>query len=145
MSANITSTSPHTTSVQNCLTVPPIIGPRQSTGSVSSSSKRLTDMSFVPPLLITGSTPRPSDIACSCTPKMRGIDGPVISASSTAVLYPCFCIFDARSEVTSDFPTPPLPLITPITFLISEYSFCFSKRLCGCVRDAHSLPHSEQL
>ena len=49
-------------------------------------------------------------------PKDLGIDGPVISASRMAVLRPDWRALTARSEVTSDFPTPPLPLTTAITF-----------------------------
>lgn len=43
ISINMKSTSIHITSVQNCLTVPAIIGPLQITGSVSFSKSRLID------------------------------------------------------------------------------------------------------
>jgi hypothetical protein len=45
-----------------------------------------------------------------------GIDGPVISASIIAIFCPLFAPFTASMEVTIDLPTPPLPLITAITF-----------------------------
>ena len=41
ISMNMTLTSFHSTSDQNCLTVSPMMGPRQTTGSFSRSSKRL--------------------------------------------------------------------------------------------------------
>ncbi len=49
-----TSSSCQMTSVQNCLTVPPMIGPRQTTGSVSFSRSRLMDMTSMPVLVRTG-------------------------------------------------------------------------------------------
>ena len=48
MSTNMKSTSDQITSVQNWLTAPAITGPRQSTGSVSLSSRRLMDMRSTP-------------------------------------------------------------------------------------------------
>jgi hypothetical protein len=50
-------------------------------------------------------------------PNDLGIEGPVISASSTAQALPLACIALASIDVTSDLPTPPLPLTMPITFL----------------------------
>ena len=64
-------------------------------------------------------------------PNALGIDGPVISASRIAVEKPRLFIETAKSDVISDLPTPPLPLTTPITFLIFESSCGFSKRLFG--------------
>ena len=76
-------------------------------------------------------------------PKDLGIDGPVISASRMAVLRPDWRALTARSEVTSDFPTPPLPLTTAITFftflLLSFLEFC------GAVLSLQSEPQLEQL
>ena len=43
------------------------------------------------------------------------MDGPVISASSTAELYPFLEKIAASLEVTKDLPTPPFPLTIPIT------------------------------
>jgi hypothetical protein len=59
-------------------------------------------------------------------PKAFGIDGPVMSASSIAVFKPFLFASTASNEVTIDFPTPPLPLTIPITFLTFEYSLSFS-------------------
>ena len=59
----------------------------------------------------------PLDKTCLfSTPKIRPIEGPVISPSRIAILYPSLCLASANNEVTEDFPTPPLPLTTPITF-----------------------------
>ena len=41
-----------------------------------------------------------------------------MSPSIIPTLYPRFVIFDARREVTRDFPTPPFPLTTPITLVM---------------------------
>ena len=57
MSMNMMSQSPQITSVQNCLTVPAMMGPRHTTGSVSFSSSRLSDMAFMPVLVSTGKMP----------------------------------------------------------------------------------------
>ena len=54
ISINIISSSFHITSVQNCFTVPARTGPRHTTGSVSSSSKRFIDIISMPPLLVAG-------------------------------------------------------------------------------------------
>lgn len=62
--------------------------------------------------------PFSSPIARSVIPKALGIDGPVTSASRIAVLKPFFWKLTASIEETIDFPTPPLPLITPMTFFI---------------------------
>lgn len=72
--------------------------------------------------------PSSLQVALPERPKDLGIDGPVISASRMAVLRPDWRALTARSEVTSDFPTPPLPLTTAITFftflLLSFLEFC---------------------
>ena len=57
----------------------------------------------------------------SFIPKNLGIDGPVISASRTPTLYPFLDNIVDMIPVTVDLPTPPFPLITPITFLIFPY------------------------
>ena len=84
ISMNMTSTSFQMTSVQNCLTVPAMIGPRQTTGSVSFSSSRLIDIMSTPSFEVTGKMPMSLPVAFSCTPNAFGIDGPVISASRIA-------------------------------------------------------------
>ncbi len=82
---NMKSIFSQITSVQNCLTVPAIIGPLHTTGSVSFSRSRFTDIISIPVLLLAGNSPNSFPIAFSLIPKDFGIDGPVISASSIAV------------------------------------------------------------
>ena len=74
------------TSVQNCLTAPPMTGPRQMTGSVSFGRSRLMDMTLTPSGVSAGSIPSSLPTICSCRPKALGMDGPVTSASRMAVL-----------------------------------------------------------
>ena len=138
------STSPQHTSVQNCLTVPAIRLPRQITGSVSCSSSRLMDMTFTPFLASCGRMPSSLPTALSWMPRMRGILGPVMSASSTPAIFPRRAVSHASRPVTSDFPTPPLPLTTPMTFFTRLPAFAGASKLCGFCRDAHALPHEEQ-
>ena len=57
MSTNIKSTSLQMTSVQNCLTVPAMTGPRQTTGSPGSSSSRLMDITCTPSRVSAGRMP----------------------------------------------------------------------------------------
>ena len=82
---NMMSLSPHSTSVQNCLTAPAMTGPRQTTGVVSSGSSRFRLMVLMPVLLTTGKMVVSVPWARSVRPNMRGTEGPVTSASSTAV------------------------------------------------------------
>lgn len=58
----------------------------------------------------------PSPVACSLMPNILGMEGPVMSASNTAVLKPRLLVAEAIMEVTRDLPTPPLPLTMPMTF-----------------------------
>ena len=51
----------------------------------------------------------------SRTPNIRGIDGPVMSPSSTPMRKPLRVSPTASRPATSDFPTPPLPDITAMT------------------------------
>ena len=116
MSTNITSTSPQTTSLQNCFTAPAITGPRQTTGDLGSSTSRLSDITPIPHWVRQGRMPpSPSATARSARPKAVGMDGPVTSASRMAVLSPRWDAATASSSVTSDLPTPPLPLMTAMT------------------------------
>lgn len=126
---NIYSMSVQITSLQNCLTVPAIIGPRQTTGSVSLFKRRLVEMISIPLVVCIGSRPISVALAFPCSPKALGIDGPVISASKTAVFLPAFCMAAAKSEVTIDFPTPPLPLTIPITFFYSTHFMEWSGKI----------------
>ena len=80
-------------------------------------------MILVPSGALHGSIPISFPIAISCTPYIFGMDGPVISASKIPAVYPFSIIIRAREAVTSDFPTPPFPLMTPITFFTWEPTF----------------------
>ena len=106
------------------------MGPRQMTGLVSSSMSRLSDIISMPSRVVTGrmNLPPSMPMALSCTPNARGMEGPVMSASSTATLLPSRKASTASSEVTSDFPTPPFPLTTPMTRLTSLSSFCATRK-----------------
>ena len=64
-------------------------------------------------------------------PNAFGIDGPVISPSKIAVLNPSLIEAAARSEVTIDLPTPPLPDTTPITFLTELPLLNFTRKSSG--------------
>ena len=68
--------------------------------------------------------------ARSRTPKAVGIDGPVMSASSTATLSPRFAAPTASSSVTRLFPTPPLPLITATTRFTCDFAFAATLKSC---------------
>jgi hypothetical protein len=72
------------------LTVPAIRLPRQTTGSVSFSIRRLRLISLTPVLVSTGRIPSSLPMARSWMPKALGMEGPVISASSTAAFLPAF-------------------------------------------------------
>ena len=85
MSTNMKSTSFQMTSCQNCFTAPAITGPRHTTGSVSFSSSRFTLITSMPVLVRTGMMPCSVAAARPCRPNSLGMDGPVTSASSTAV------------------------------------------------------------
>ncbi len=145
MSTSRQSTSPQITSVQNCLTAPPRIGPRQRTGAVSSSSRRLIDMIWTPPPLSAGTMPVSRASRHSLTPNALGIEGPVMSASRIAALLPALDRAEASSAVTVDLPTPPLPDTTAIAFFTCEPGLAWASRL-SCVRSPQSaLVHDEQL
>ena len=77
------------------------------------------DMTLIPPLLVKGSIPPLADLAgWPRVPNMRAMLGPVISPSRTPTRKPWRLNETASRPVTSDLPTPPLPLITAITCLI---------------------------
>ena len=75
--------------------------------------------------------PLSSAWAAPVRPYIFGMEGPVMSASRIPTLYPLAAIAFAREPVTKDFPTPPLPLTTPITFFTELAGFNFSRKLCG--------------
>ena len=79
----------------------------------------------------TRSFPSGVTVTPSWIPNALGIDGPVISASRIPTLAPVARMRHAIREVTKDFPTPPLPLTTPMTFFTELAGFNFSRKLCG--------------
>ena len=108
------------------------------TGSVSWSNNKFADMICIPVLEVAGSiTSAPPACTIPTPPSMPnafGMEGPVISASRIAVWKPRLFILTANREVTKDFPTPPLPLTTPMTFLTELSGFNFSRKLfLSCV------------
>ena len=124
------------------------MGPRQTTGSDSSFKSRLIDMMSMPPALFKGRMPAALAAAFSTsplTPKTFGIEGPVMSASSTPTRWPRRAMAVARSEVTRDLPTPPLPLMTAMTRLTLLCSFGGVRRLCGSCCAPPQPPAEEQL
>ena len=78
------------------------------------------DMTCSPDCVVTGSRNWSVPAACCVMPKDLGMEGPVMSASSTAQRYPRRCISEASRLVTRDLPTPPLPETTATTFLTLE-------------------------
>src|SRR3990172_5080138 len=93
---------------------PETMGPRQITAASSLGRIRFMDMIGIPPfeagggsVCVPATTP-----GFSRTPNMRGIDGPVMSPSSTPTRRPRRFRPTASRPATRDFPTPPLPDIT---------------------------------
>ena len=79
-------------------------------------------------------------------PKAFGIEGPVMSASSIAVLKPSLLVPEARREVTVDLPTPPFPETIPITFFTLQPSASFAlKSGVPPLREGQSVPQELQL
>ena len=134
ISINNKSISFQITSVQNCNTVPEITIPLQTTGEVASSKSRFMDISCIPEGESTVSIPSSLPVALSVTPNIWGMDGPVISASMIPTDIPFFCASEASKAVVSDFPTPPFPLTTPITFFIDDF-LCGSFKKLSCFLD----------
>ena len=83
MSTNRKSTSFQMTSCQNCFTAPAMTGPRHTTGSSSFSSRRFTLITSMPVRLWMGQMPFSSPSARPWMPNSLGMEGPVMSASST--------------------------------------------------------------
>ena len=94
--------------------------------------------------LVLGMIPSSAGDAGISVPNIFGIEGPVISTSIRAVFLPARFAAQASRDVTMDFPTPPLPLTIPITFLMSDASFCGTSRFCGSVREPQFLLQLEQ-
>ena len=70
------------------------------------------------------------------------MEGPVISASRMAQLWPRRCISEAIRLVTRDLPTPPLPLTTAMTFFTEEPSCRLLRK--SSTREAQFSPQVEQ-
>ena len=85
-------------------------------------------MISIPVLLLAGSSPHSLLMAFSWMPKSFGMDGPVISASKMPAAYPRRFMVTA---VTRLLPTPPLPLTTPMTFLMLLMVWGFSMKSTG--------------
>ena len=58
----------------------------------------------------------------ACTPSMRGIENPQMSASSTPTVSPRAASAAATFAVIEDLPTPPLPLPTAMTRVVADTS-----------------------
>ena len=93
----------------------------------------LEEITSIPVEDVAGTRSFPSGVTVtpSWIPNAFGIDGPVISASRIPTFAPVARIRHAIKDVTKDFPTPPLPLTTPITFFTELAGFNFSRKLCG--------------
>ena len=77
----------------------------------------------MPVLVSTGKITLSVPVAFSVRPKVRGMEGPVISASKMAVRRPALLAAMAIRDVTMDLPTPPLPDTTPMTFFTELSGF----------------------
>ena len=96
----------------------------------------------MPVLVSTGRMKFSPPRAPSCTPKSWGMEGPVMSASSTAARWPRRCISQASRLVTRLLPTPPLPLTTAMTRPTAAPSCRGLRKLCW--RLSQFSPQEEQ-
>ena len=110
------------------------------TGAVSSAESRFRDMSLMPPGVTAGSMPSSVPVARWWMPKAVGMEGPVMSASSTATFLPRRAMATAREAVTVLLPTPPLPLTTAMTCLMLDLALAGTLRS----REEQSLLQVEQ-
>ena len=94
-------------------------GARQITALSSCGNSRFIDITSIPDSETTGKRPVSLPKGRAVMPNMRGILAPVMSASRIPTLLPCRFKAIASKAVTSDLPTPPLPLITAMICLIS--------------------------
>ena len=74
---------------------------------------------------------------------MRGMEGPVMSASRIAARLPARAVALASRPVTRDLPTPPLPLTTPMTLRTSLPALAGASREEGFASE-HLLAQLEQ-
>ena len=100
-------------------------------------------MTLMPLSVSAGKIPSASAITCPVTPKVLGMEGPVTSASRMPTLNPRFCIWLASKLVTSDLPTPPLPLTTAMTCLMLLWALVGNVEGPCSVRSPH--PATPQL
>ena len=99
-------------------------------------------MTFIPVFVSAGRIPSPSPLTGPCMPNIFGTEGPVISASSIATFCSLRLIATASIAETIDFPTPPFPLTTPMTFFMLLFELHGSMRLSFF--DAQDAPQVEQ-
>jgi len=108
------------------------IGPRQISDWLRSMKKPM-EMIFIPNFstgYMTSFPPADSTLGLtSSRPKIVGIDGPKMSASTSAVFMPFRASAIARLAATVDLPTPPLPDATTIMFLIPAMGSLSNKLL----------------
>ena len=78
-------------------------------------------------------------LAHSLAPKAFGMDGPVISASSTPARRPVRCMAVASMAETVLLPTPPLPDTTAMTLPILDFGLGCACRLSGLRSEQASL------
>jgi len=75
------------------------------------------DITLIPRLDSTGRIPSGLPSGCASPGRsIRGMEGPVMSASRMPTAYPRRASVMASSADTEDLPTPPLPLTTAITW-----------------------------
>ena len=112
---------------------PNLIGPRQTTGVSSSSSKNAIEITFTPRCPCAGWI-RPSS-TCNLRPSrpiIFGTLGPVISMSKIPTEWPLWARDSANPVDTVDLPTPPLPDKTIILCLMLRPISCIDIFLFIC-------------
>ena len=77
---------------------------------------------------------------CLAMPNMRGMEGPVMSASRMPTVLPARRSSVARMPVTSDFPTPPLPDTTPMRCLTRDSPLSSNCGMPSCCSAMYVLP-----
>src|SRR5438874_12819649 len=88
---------------------------------MASSSRRKNPIEMIlTPYCSAGTVPSIVGLGNVCTFISVGMVGPYTSASMIPTRAPVLASASARLAETVDFPTPPLPLATGITFFRSE-------------------------
>ena len=126
------------------MTAPAITGPRQTTGSFGLSTSKLSEITRTPPAETLGRMPFSLPSVPPVRPNAFGMDGPVMSASSTAVRRPRFAAADASNDDTRLLPTPPLPLATATTFPTFDHGFNLAVKSTFPFRSLQFFPQLEQ-